>query len=319
MKKIRVLVSLAICAVLASCTSPGDTSGTSPDIDLAAYAAIPREKFPAMFDFVPFPQTPSETAADSDLIVLGTVKNVETTSVDAILCTYLDFEVESVLKGDIKTGDLIRIEAFEGAMRKSEIRNGYTGALKNAADHTRQKNENTSTEDDYDPLLVQLLPYGGLYQTGTKEVFCIDVVEKDDQILYAMSYGPSDRYVEVSPGVFASFQDQVEAMKERGFSDLEAVDPILMPADLSEDLEETVTLDQIREYTDCLTRESQHPKTKNSSDLHAEPVSARSECSKTGHKKNSCRSDRSFFIRLCPIFALRLSSALESLTAWFEM
>ena len=241
MKKHK-LTLLVLSVILAGCTSSSfETESNSSE--------LPRQRAEVMFEFNQLPSTASETAEKAGAIVYGTVQAVETSSKNAIITTSVSFEVEEVLKGSIEPGTTIIVKTEDGAMRRSELRKGYTGALKEAADaHSQSGKLDTKLEDD--ALIVQLLPYGGLFTPDTKEVLCLAKIGTEEDKTYGITHGAYCRQIEVNEGELADLYDIKESMLDLGFEELEATDPSLIPQNLYEEIPITRNLEQIREMYD---------------------------------------------------------------------
>lgn len=239
MKKRSILVTLMTTLLLTGC------KGLNAHAD-TAYARIPREESGLMFELTQLPSTAPETAEYADTIVYGTVRSVETTSWNALISTSLEFEVEQVLKGNVEQGSTITVKSNNGAMLQSELRKGYSGVIKEAAEaHSQSGKLDTELEDDC--LVVQLLPYGGLFTSGTKEVLCLEEHDMEEGKIYTAILGKCCRQIEVNDGELADLYDIKVSMGDLGFDKLRACDPALMPDNLFEQIPVTRNLEQIRE------------------------------------------------------------------------
>lgn len=240
MKKVNITSLFVLCVFISSC-SIGFNSGQD------SYANLPREWSPAIFEFSPLPSTAQETSESADLIVIGTVLSVSSTSTNAIISTSIEFIIEDVLKGDVEIGETVIIETNDGAMRKSDLRQGYTGVLENASNNV-EKNRSAlkSFEDNDDPLVIQLMPYGGLYTPGTREVLCLSHRDDSENNVFSVKHGAYCRQIEMAEGEFADLNDVIQSMENLGYSELEAPDPALIPDDLPEKVVTTRDLDELK-------------------------------------------------------------------------
>lgn len=237
MKLTKLAGIWGFCMLFASCA-------TATETDQNAYANLPREESSVIFEFDPMPSTAQETSDAADAIVYGSVLSVSATSNNVIISTSIEFSVEKSLKGDIEPGDVIIIKTNDGAMLRSELRRGYTGALKNAADRVNKK-QDTKLSSEEDALVVQLMPYGGLFTPGTREVLCLGHRDEAEKNMYYIAHGAYCRQIELADGEFADISEVKDSMEKMGFSELKAPDPALMPENLSEKVEEKYSLEQI--------------------------------------------------------------------------
>lgn len=246
MKQTRFYLCAALSAVLAACSA-----ASAQEVDPAIFE-LPREEAGVEIDYALMPQTAEEMAEKSDAIVCGRVKQVDTTSENSMIVTWVTFEVEDVLKGDLEPGETIQMMTGDGILRKSEIRKGYTGALKELADSVEKKAENQeaaseNADQQEDSWIVQTMPYGSLFREGTREVICLRVHGDEESPEYHVAHGEFSRLIEVEPGQFIDLSQMNSAMKNLGFDSLEAVDPALIPENFSEEVTDKMTLEQIQE------------------------------------------------------------------------